>query len=70
MWPVGSEPSPLQLALGLGRWCITVKADKSEVGAGLMVGIYHGDTITVLDAHRQQHKIRLAGIAALVVPQG
>jgi endonuclease YncB( thermonuclease family) len=29
-----------------------------------VVGIADGDTITVLDANRQQHKIRLAGIDA------
>ncbi len=31
---------------------------------GLVVGVADGDTITVLDAERQQHKIRLAGIDA------
>ncbi len=31
---------------------------------GVVVGIADGDTITVLDAERQQHKIRLAGIDA------
>ena len=31
---------------------------------GRVVGVHDGDTITVLDADRQQHKIRLAGIDA------
>lgn len=31
---------------------------------GRVVGITDGDTITVLDAQNQQHKIRLAGIDA------
>lgn len=31
---------------------------------GRVVGVSDGDTITVLDAQRQQHKIRLAGIDA------
>lgn len=31
---------------------------------GVVVGVSDGDTITVLDAGRQQHKIRLAGIDA------
>lgn len=31
---------------------------------GYVVGVADGDTITVLDAERQQHKIRLMGIDA------
>jgi endonuclease YncB( thermonuclease family) len=31
---------------------------------GRVVGVADGDTITVLDANRQQHKIRLQGIDA------
>jgi endonuclease YncB( thermonuclease family) len=30
----------------------------------MVVGVSDGDTITVLDAERQQHKIRLSGIDA------
>lgn len=36
----------------------------AETLTGYVVGIADGDTITVLDANRQQHKIRLAGIDA------
>ncbi len=36
----------------------------AETLTGRVVGIADGDTITVLDANRQQHKIRLAGIDA------
>lgn len=36
----------------------------AETLTGYVVGITDGDTITVLDASRQQHKIRLAGIDA------
>jgi endonuclease YncB( thermonuclease family) len=31
---------------------------------GRVVGVYGGDTITILDADLKQHKIRLAGIDA------
>lgn len=36
----------------------------AETIAGRVVGVSDGDTITVLDAQHQQHKIRLAGIDA------
>ncbi len=36
----------------------------AETITGLVVGIADGDTITVLDADKVQHKIRLAGIDA------
>lgn len=36
----------------------------AEVLTGQVVGIADGDTITVLDGSRQQHRIRLAGIDA------
>lgn len=37
---------------------------QAETISGYVVGIADGDTITVLDGRRQQHKIRLAGIDA------
>src|SRR5688572_21480041 len=36
----------------------------AETLAARVVGVHDGDTITVLDADRKQHKIRLAGIDA------
>lgn len=36
---------------------------------GRVVGVHDGDTITVLDANRVQHKIRLAGIDAPEIKQ-
>jgi len=36
----------------------------AESLTGYVVGVSDGDTITVLDSNRQQHKIRLAGIDA------
>jgi len=37
---------------------------QAETLTGRVVGIADGDTVTLLDANRQQHKIRLAGIDA------
>jgi endonuclease YncB( thermonuclease family) len=45
----------------LGLSC--VHAQGAEL-AGLVVGVSDGDTITVLDAGKVQHKVRLAGIDA------
>ena len=39
-------------------------AAHAETLTGYVVSIADGDTVTVLDANRQQHKIRLAGIDA------
>ena len=36
----------------------------AEALIGVVVGVSDGDTITVLDAERQQHKVRLGGIDA------
>lgn len=36
----------------------------AETLIGLVVGVSDGDTITVLDAERQRHKVRLSGIDA------
>jgi endonuclease YncB( thermonuclease family) len=37
---------------------------RAEVLEGRVVAVADGDTITLLDRNRQQHKIRLAGIDA------
>ena len=34
----------------------------AETLTGTVVGVADGDTITVLDSNREQHKIRVAGI--------
>lgn len=39
-------------------------AARAETLSGSVVGVSDGDTITVLDANREQHKIRVAGIDA------
>lgn len=44
--------------------CLLALSAYAENLTGLVVGIADGDTVTVLDANRQQHKIRLAGIDA------
>jgi endonuclease YncB( thermonuclease family) len=44
-----------------GLWSFTASADVLE---GRVVGVADGDTITLLDGNRQQHKIRLVGIDA------
>lgn len=51
----------LLVVLGLLLQAGRIQADAIE---GRVIGVTDGDTITVLDAQRQQHKIRLAGIDA------
>ena len=43
---------------------LLIGAAHAETLSGRVVGVTDGDTITVLDADRQQHKIRLQGIDA------
>ena len=43
---------------------LLVSIAHAETLLGRVVGVADGDTITVLDADRQQHKIRLGGIDA------
>lgn len=43
---------------------LLVSAAYAETLTGIVVGVSDGDTITVLDAERQQHKVRLSGIDA------
>lgn len=49
-------------------WLLVAQASFSPAQAadlaGTVVGVHDGDTVTVLDATRRQHKIRLAGIDA------
>lgn len=44
--------------------CLVAFSAHADTLTGYVVGISDGDTITVLDSKRQQHKIRLAGIDA------
>lgn len=55
----------LVIRIGLGSFAI-LWAGQAFTGtvAGQVVGVTDGDTITVLDDQRTQHKIRLAGIDA------
>jgi endonuclease YncB( thermonuclease family) len=49
-------------------WCSLLMATaltaNAEIINGRVVGVADGDTVTVLDAQRVQHKIRLSGIDA------
>src|SRR5262249_32635620 len=42
--------------------CLPIFAQQPQTITGKVVAIADGDTLTVLDANRQQHKIRLEGI--------
>ena len=44
--------------------CLVVGLAGAQTIEGKVVGISDGDTLTVLDAGRKQHKIRLSGIDA------
>ena len=66
--------TPLALLAGMSPMTIAVLAlaplANAETLSGPVVGVADGDTLTVLDETRTQHKIRLAGVrACLVVSQ-
>ena len=48
----------------VAAFCNLVGIAQADTLSGRVVGVHDGDTITVLDANRTQHKIRLAGIDA------
>lgn len=54
----------------VGRWmlagavALVMTAAQAEQVTGRVVGVADGDTVTVLDDHKVQHKVRLAGIDA------
>ena len=50
-------------ALTLGS-CLLALACQADTLRGRVVGVADGDTVTVLDAQKVQHKIRLSGIDA------
>lgn len=47
----------------VGLWFVALTAQGAEL-EGKVVGVSDGDTVTVLDASKTQHKIRVAGIDA------
>jgi len=47
-----------------GALALVMTAAQAEQVQGRVVGVADGDTVTVLDDHRVQHKVRLAGIDA------
>jgi endonuclease YncB( thermonuclease family) len=51
-------------------FCLLALSANAETLTGYVVSIADGDTLTLLDANRQQHKIRLAGIDAPEKSQG
>lgn len=53
-----------QLAGGIFLFLVLVPFAIAETVAGRVVGVADGDTVTVLDSYKVQHKIRLAGIDA------
>jgi hypothetical protein len=55
--------SVVRLLLAIVAVTLTIAAHAQTI-QGRVVGISDGDTITVLDAKRTQHKVRLAGIDA------
>jgi endonuclease YncB( thermonuclease family) len=64
----GSSPAAVQATAPKGQAAATnprqsASADASVI-EGRVVGVSDGDTVTVLDADRRQHKIRLLGVDA------
>jgi endonuclease YncB( thermonuclease family) len=53
-----------RVASCLGLVLLIAFSANAETLTGLAVGVADGDTITVLDGQKQQHKIRVAGIDA------
>lgn len=54
---------PMTLISAIIAAAVSLSAQATTID-GRVVGVTDGDTITVLDAQNQQHKIRLAGIDA------
>lgn len=61
--PVTSLDRLLSSAV-LVLWLAWVQSAAAAVLNGIVVGVTDGDTVTVLDSSRKQHKVRLAGIDA------
>lgn len=54
----------MKIGLAILSLLAGISLAQAETLVGEVVGLADGDTVTVLDAHRVQHKIRLAGIDA------
>lgn len=61
MWRVGTGPIRGLLAVMLAAVVLLAQAQAIE---GRVVSVADGDTVTVLDGRKVQHKVRLAGIDA------
>ena len=48
----------------IGLLSLAIQVASADTLTGVVVGVADGDTVTLLDAQKQQHKIRLAGIDA------
>lgn len=62
--PEGDDVKALIQGLVVSAWFCIGTVWASEVLTGFVVSVTDGDTITVLDSNRQQHKVRLSGIDA------
>jgi endonuclease YncB( thermonuclease family) len=51
-------------SIAAGFLIATCASTSADTISGLVVGVSDGDTITLLDAQRMQHKVRLSGIDA------
>jgi endonuclease YncB( thermonuclease family) len=60
-YPIRSRTNGIAL---LSALIFSLSAQAGEFIQGRVVGVSDGDTITVLDANHEQHKIRLSGIDA------
>lgn len=57
-------PRCLRHAAWLAAWLAFATAAGADDVAGRVVAVHDGDTVTVLDAARVQHRVRIAGIDA------
>lgn len=60
--PFGTTTRTVRTLLLLAFLSILANGTHADTLTGRVVGVTDGDTITVLDAAHQQHKVRLAGI--------
>ena len=63
-FPIRKNMKTLTTLLLLASVTLVIPSHASENLIGRVVGVSDGDTITLLDASKRQHKIRLAGIDA------